>query len=42
MKHKVNGPEELRGRTIAYFDETLNVFVVNVGASTWVRYRRSR
>jgi hypothetical protein len=34
--------EELRGRTIAYFDEALNVFVVNVGVSTWVRYRRSR
>jgi hypothetical protein len=40
-KNKVNGPEGLKGRIIAYFDEVHNVFVVNVGPSTWVyRYKK--
>jgi len=37
----VNGPDGLKGRIIAYFDEARNVFVVNVGASTWV-YRHKK
>lgn len=40
-RNKVNGPEGLKGRIIAYFDEAHNVFVVNVGSSTWV-YRHKK
>lgn len=40
-RNKVNGPPCPEGRIINYFDEVRNVFVVNLGDTTWVyRYRR--
>lgn len=39
--NKVNGPACPKGRIIAYFDEIHNVFVVNLGATTWV-YRHKK
>lgn len=40
--NKVNGPPCPEGRTIGYFDEARNVFVINKGGNTWVyRYKRA-
>jgi hypothetical protein len=40
--NKVTGPAVPEGRTIGYFDEARNVFVINRGANTWVyRYKRA-